>query len=346
VVRRMCTVPVRCAICGADPAAAGRRRAGSGPRKVKWGVLLPTVDALGQGTPPVTAAARRAEELGFDTVWAGDHLLSHAPVLDSLCALSAAAAVTSRVELGVSVLQLGLRQPAWVAKQLATIEALAPGRLRLGVGVGGEYPEEFLAAGVPRSTRGQRLDEMLRILPALLRGEPVDHPGPLAPVRVPGLRPAVSSPLPVSVGGRSEAALRRAAQDGDQWLGIWRGAGTVRSCAGRLATLATEQGRPVPSIAMLVLVNVNDDAGTARREAADLVRGQYQMPLRRVERWTAYGPPDVVAAMLREYTDAGVSEFVLMPASGDVLGQYGRLAAVRELVPPAAAGDCGHALRA
>jgi alkanesulfonate monooxygenase SsuD/methylene tetrahydromethanopterin reductase-like flavin-dependent oxidoreductase (luciferase family) len=295
-------------------------------------VLLPTFDPLRRGRLPVAAAARRAEELGFDAVWAGDHLASPAPVLDSLCALSAAAAVTSRVELGVSVLQLALRQPAWAAKQLATVEALAPGRLRLGVGAGGEFPAEFLAAGVPRGTRGQCLDEILRILPALLRGEPVDHPGPLAPVRVPGLRPAVSSLPPVSVGGRSEAALRRAAQYGDQWLGMWLSAGTVRSCARQLAALAAERGRPVPSIAMLVLVNVNDDAGTARREAADLVQGQYQMPLSRVERWTAYGPADAVAAMLREYTDAGVSEFVLMPAAADALGQYGRLASVRDVV--------------
>jgi alkanesulfonate monooxygenase SsuD/methylene tetrahydromethanopterin reductase-like flavin-dependent oxidoreductase (luciferase family) len=299
-------------------------------------VLLPTFDPLGQGTPPVVAAARRAEELGFDALWAGDHLVSHPPVLDAFCALAAAAAVTSRIELGISVLQLGLRQPAWAAKQLATVEALAPGRLRLGVGVGGEYPDEFLAAGVSRRTRGRRLDEMMRILPALLRGEAVDHPGPLAPVRVPGLRPAVSSPLPVSVGGRSDAALRRAAQYADQWMGMWLGAGTVRTCARRLEALAAAQGRPAPTIAMLVLVNVDANAGAARRGAADLVQGQYQMPLQTVERWTAYGPPEAVAAVLREYTDAGVSEFVLMPASADALGQYERLAEVRELVAPAA----------
>lgn len=301
-------------------------------------MLLPTFDALGRGTPPVVAAARLAEELGFGALWAGDHLLPHPPVLDSLCALSAAAAVTDRIELGVSVLQLGLRQPAWAAKQLATVEALAPGRLRLGVGVGGEYPDEFLAAGVSHRTRGRRLDEILRVLPALLGGEPVDHPGPLVPVRVPGLRPAVSSPLPVSVGGRSDAALRRAARYGDQWMGIWLGAETVRGCARRLAAFAAEQGRPVPSIAMLVLANVDGDASAARRDAAELVQGQYHMPLSTVERWTAYGTPDAVAATLREYVDAGVSEFVLMPASADSLGQYERLAAVRELVPPAAAG--------
>jgi alkanesulfonate monooxygenase SsuD/methylene tetrahydromethanopterin reductase-like flavin-dependent oxidoreductase (luciferase family) len=306
-------------------------------------VLLPTFDALGQGTPPVVAAARRAEELGFDAAWAGDHLIAHPPVLDALCALAAAAAVTSRIELGVSVLQLGLRQPAWAAKQLATVEALAPGRLRLGVGVGGEYPDEFLAAGVSHRTRGRRLDEMLGILPALLRGEAVDHPGPLAPVRVAGLRPAVGSPLPVSVGGRSDAALRRAARFADQWMGMWLSAETVRGCARTLSTLAAEYGRPVPSVSMLVLVNVDADAASARREAADLVQGQYQMPLRTVERWAAYGTPEAVAAMLREYADAGVSEFVLMPASADAIGQYERLAQVRELVTPAAPQRSGPA---
>jgi alkanesulfonate monooxygenase SsuD/methylene tetrahydromethanopterin reductase-like flavin-dependent oxidoreductase (luciferase family) len=318
---------------------AGHRAAGSGPQRVKWGVLLPTFDPFGQGTPPAIAAARRGEELGFDALWAGDHLISHPPVLDALCVLAAVAAVTRRIELGISVLQLGLRQPAWAAKQLATVEALAPGRLRLGVGVGGEFPAEFLAAGVSRGTRGRRLDEILAVLPALLRGEQVDHPGPFAPVRVAGLRPAVSSPLPVSVGGRSDAALRRAAQHGDQWMGIWLGAEAVRTCAARLATLAAEHGRPAPSIAMLVLVNVNHDAGAARREAAELIQAQYHMPLPTVERWTAYGSPQAVAAMLGEYTDAGVSEFVLMPAAADVLGQYERLAAIRDMVPPAAAGS-------
>lgn len=302
--------------------------------RIKWGVLLPTFDPLGLGPPPVVEAARHAERLGFDALWAGDHLACLPPVLDSLCALSAAAAVTSRIELGLSVLQLGLRQPAWAAKQLATIDTLAPGRLRLGVGVGGEYPDEFHAAGAPRATRGPRLDEMLSVLPALLRGDPVDHPGPHAPVRTAGLRPAVSAPPPVSVGGRTDASLRRAARYGDQWMGIWLGPDTIRGCAGKLAAFAGEQGRPTPSVAMLTLLNVDDDAEAARRDAAALVKGQYGMPLEKVERWTACGPPETAARLLRGYVEAGVSEFVLMPASADVLAQYERLAHVRELVSP------------
>ncbi|MGX6447953.1 LLM class flavin-dependent oxidoreductase, partial [Patulibacter sp. S7RM1-6] len=126
------------------------------------GVLLPTFDPYERGGPwPVVAAARRAEEHGFDGVWAGDHLACRVPVLDAPSALAAAAAVTTRVTLGTSVLLLGLRAPAWAAKQLATVDALAPGRLVVGVGVGGEHPEEFAAAGVPASRRGALLDEAL-----------------------------------------------------------------------------------------------------------------------------------------------------------------------------------------
>ena len=300
--------------------------------QIKWGVLLPTFDPLGQGTPPVAAAARCAEQLGFDALWAGDHLISHPPVLDSLCALSAAAAVTSRIELGVGVLQLSnayLDGSDLRARSLHWAQHLA---IRANEAVWVATLSGTRVIVLHHVFRPDNTVQILEVLPALLRGEPVDHPGPLAPVRVPGLRPAVSSLPRLSVGGRSDAALRRAARYGDQWMGIWLGAGTVRSCADRLAALAASCGRPAPSVAMLVLVNVDGDTETARRGAAELVQGQYRMPLEMIERWTAYGPAGTVAGMLREYAEAGVSEFVLMPASGDPLGQYERLAEVRELV--------------
>jgi alkanesulfonate monooxygenase SsuD/methylene tetrahydromethanopterin reductase-like flavin-dependent oxidoreductase (luciferase family) len=295
-------------------------------------VLLPTFDPVGEGTPPVVAAARRAESLGFDGLWAGDHLLSPAPVLDALCSLSAAAAVTSRIDIGLSVLQLALRNPAWAAKQLVTLAALAPGRLRLGVGVGGEYPAEFEAAGVAHSTRGRRLDELLQLLPALLRGEPVDHESAHLRVHVAGLRPVIENLPPISVGGRSIAAIRRAARYGDQWLAMWHDPQTISALGVRLADAAAEFGRPTPSIGLLILVNVDDDLATARRGAEDLIAGQYRMPLRVVERWAALGPANVVARTICEYRDAGVREFVLMPAARDPLRQYARLADVRDLV--------------
>src|SRR5579862_2584274 len=85
----------------------------------RFGVLLPTFDPLQTGrTPSVVQAARRAEELGFDAAWAGDHLWGRVPFLDSGISLACAAAVTERLTLGYSVMLLGLRPPAWAAKQL------------------------------------------------------------------------------------------------------------------------------------------------------------------------------------------------------------------------------------
>ena len=122
--------------------------------------------------PPVSDAAQRAEALRFDGVWAGDHLACPAPVLDAPAVLATAAALTTRVSVGFSILLLGLRSPAWAAKQLASLQVLSGGRLRLGVGVGGEFPGEFAAAGVPLAQRGARLDAALRVLPELLAGRP------------------------------------------------------------------------------------------------------------------------------------------------------------------------------
>lgn len=301
--------------------------------RARWGIVAPTFDPYGSGKPlPVVAGAKRAEELGFDAVWVGDHLVCPAPVLDSLCALSAVAAVTSRTQLGISVLQLGLRHLVWTAKQLATLDALAPGRLRLGVGVGGEFEEEFRAAGVTIESRGARLDEMLDLLPALLRGEPVDYDGSYVSVHSPALLPATGSSPPLSVGGRSDRALDRAARKADQWIGIWHGARTVNERRERLAELAFRYGRPAPSVAMVVLANVNEDREVARIETAAALKGQYRMPLQMVERWTALGPAEEVAKMLARYIEAGVSDLVLLPTSPDPLTQYERLATVRGIL--------------
>ncbi len=302
----------------------------------RWGVHLPTFDPFGTGLPPeVVACARIADELAFDTVWVGDHLVCPAPVLDALCALSAAAAVTSHARLGCGVLQLGLRHLVWTAKQLATLDALAPGRLRLAVGVGGEFEEEFVAAGVDRRTRGRRLDEMLEVLPALLTGQSVDHCGPYIEVHSPPLLPALRSAPPLAIGGRSDSALRRAARYGDQWISMWQSPGTVRRCGERLAVLAAEEGRPTPGVAMLVLAHVDEDLGTARREAAAALYGQYRLPLDVVERWTAYGPAEEVAKLLVGYCDAGAEELLLLPLGADAGTQFERFATVRKLVETA-----------
>lgn len=298
----------------------------------RWGVYLPTLDSYRQGTPPVLDAARSAEELGFDSVWIGDHLVFHPPLLEAMCVLSAAAAVTTRVRLGLGVLMLPLRNLVWAAKQIMTVDALAPGRLTLGVGVGGENPEEYVAAGVPRAERGRRLDEALSVLPALLAGKPVDHPGPLLPLRSPALEPAPAAPPALLVGGRSGAAMERVARYGDGWLAMWHRPEAVAARRRQLAARAAELGRDAPTTTMLVFVNVNDDPAVAREQAETLLWGQYRLPFSTVERYTVMGPPEAVAERLAAYAEAGVTEFAIHPAAPDVLTQYKAYAKVRNLL--------------
>ena len=299
----------------------------------RYGVLLPTFDPLRAGGGwPVAQAARTAEELGFDAVWVGDHLASPAPVLDAPSCLAAAAVVTERVSLGLSVMLLALRPPAWAAKQLTTIDALSGGRLVLGVGVGGEFPDEFAAAGVPVSERGRRVDETLSVLPALLTGHPVKHAGRVLSLDVPRLEPAMAEPPTIFVGGRSERAMQRAVRYGDAWLPMWLEPDNVAQQADVLAQLSAQQGRAAPKIALLLGVRVDDDLERARGEAAAHLHGLYRLPLHVVARWTPLGGVERVAEHVEAYRAAGVSEFMFMPLGSDPIGQYERLAEVRALV--------------
>ena len=322
-------------MAGPVPTGASSDAARGGPR---CGVLLPTFDALRTGDSlPVVAAARLIEELGFDAAWTGDHLACPAPVLDAPACLAAAAAVTERITLGFSVMLLGLRQPAWAAKQLITIDALSGGRLVLGVGVGGDFPAEFAAAGVPITQRGRRLDETLAVIGDLLTGRPVQFESAAVDLDVQGLEPAMSAPPPIYIGGRGEAALARAARSGDMWLPMWLTPERVVERSARLAELAEEQGRPCPGTALLVGVRVDDDRGRAREQAAAHVRGQYGMDLETIERWTLLDSIDGVVERLDAYTEAGVTEFAFMVLGAEPLLQYELLAEVRARLAPAAA---------
>jgi alkanesulfonate monooxygenase SsuD/methylene tetrahydromethanopterin reductase-like flavin-dependent oxidoreductase (luciferase family) len=283
-----------------------------------YGVLLPTFDPMRQGRPPqVTEAARLAEELGFSSVWTGDHLACPSPVLDAPTALMAAGAVTSRVKVGLSVMLLGIRPLAWTAKQLATIQAISGGRLRLGVGIGGEFPQEYEAAGFSTKQRGALLDAALERLPNVMNGIPQDA------IRV--IEPVLGMP-PLLVGGRSDAAIRRAARFADRWLPMWVSPETLARRAASLEEHAEELGRPTPKLSALILFNVDGDRDYGREQSEGHLRGQYGMTLDRVERWTALGDTGAVAELIASYEAVGVDEFVFMPLGTEPLTQYERLA--------------------
>jgi probable F420-dependent oxidoreductase len=300
-------------------------------------VLLPTLDPYRTAEFPVLAAARRAEALGFDSVWVGDHLVFPPPILESMSVLAAAAAATETITLGTSVLQAPLRTPVVLAKQIGTLATLAPDRVCLGVGIGGENPDEYTAVGADRSRRGKLLDEVLTVLPDLLGGRAVSYRGSILDVESPPLEPAPAKPVPMLVGGRSEAATARATRFGTGWMPMWLSAERVGERRAALLA-AADRMRPAPPVTMLLLCSVDSDETRAAERAATLLWRQYGLPWHVVERWTAYGSPERIAEFLLPYLDAGVDGFVLMPAGDDPVAEYDGFAEVRRLVADARTG--------
>lgn len=297
-----------------------------------WGVMLPNFNPFGLDPWPYLDVVRAVEELGFDAGWVGDHLAFHPPIIEATTALAAAAAVTSRMKLGSAVLLGAMRQPVWLAKALMSIDQLAPGRVIVGLGAGGEHPPEWRAAGAETTQRGRRLDELLGVLPDVLTGRRVSHHGRHLSVQTPPLRPAMATPPPIVIGGRSDAALRRAARFGDGWLGVWMSPEGFERSVGRLGEFAEEAGRPVPEPMLLAFAATGDDDAACARDAARLYRGQYDLDYEQVERWTLTGSVGRVADRLAEYRSVGARSIAVIPARPDLRGQVERIAEVRDRV--------------
>ncbi|MQA85677.1 MAG: TIGR03619 family F420-dependent LLM class oxidoreductase [Streptosporangiales bacterium] len=173
--------------------------------------------------------ARLAEEVGFESLWVGDHIALPSdsryppdqPRLEALATLTYLAAVTSRVRLAVGVIVLPQRQPVLLAKQLSSIDFLSRGRLTVGIGVGYVEPE-LRALGATLADRGTRTDEYLAAMRALW-----DEPTPSLDGRFVSFADVHQRPWPVQrphppivIGGQSPAAYRRAIQAGNGWYGF------------------------------------------------------------------------------------------------------------------------------
>ena len=104
------------------------------------------------------------ERLGFDSIWTGEHIVFHRPILDAISVTAGIAALTERVEIGPAAIMVPLRNPTLLAKELAAIDIMSGGRLIITAGVGGDYPKEFEACEVPFARRGRRTTEMIEVL--------------------------------------------------------------------------------------------------------------------------------------------------------------------------------------
>jgi probable F420-dependent oxidoreductase len=226
---------------------------------MKLGVTFPQ-DELGGDPRALHRFALAVEELGYDHLLLYDHVVGAVrgverppprpertygekdPFHDPLTAFSYVAAITRRIELVTGILILPQRQTVLTARQAADVDLLSGGRLRLGVGIG-YNPVEYHALGADWTTRGRRLDEQIPYLRRLWSGEPVTFTGRFDQIDRAAVYPPPTRPIPIWLGGSSEAAFRRAAMLGDGFIfGYGLGDEATRAWR-RVQRLLREHGR-------------------------------------------------------------------------------------------------------
>ena len=204
----------------------------------------------------VAEVAGAAEDLGYESIWVGEHpvlidphaapspLPSHSELLDPVAVLAYAAAQTTTVKLGTGIVILPLRNPLILAKQLASVDVLSKGRLLVGVGVG-YVPGEYEAIGVPFATRGRRADDYIDAMRSLWDDDDPQFSGEFASFSGVQSRPQPVSPrLALHASGMATAALRRAVSRADGWYGFFSDLDSTKRSLDELARLADEVERP------------------------------------------------------------------------------------------------------
>jgi alkanesulfonate monooxygenase SsuD/methylene tetrahydromethanopterin reductase-like flavin-dependent oxidoreductase (luciferase family) len=280
----------------------------------------------------------RAEATKIDRLCVGDHVtFQDGRGFDGLLTAAALAVASRRLVVQTAVYLLALRHPVPVARQIVTLAGLAGGRLIFGVGLGGDDPGELLACGVDPGTRGRRLDEALAALRPLLAGQEITLSGSFFQLDRVRIRPAPQPPVPIIIGGRSEAALRRVARHGDGWLGLWVSPARYADAIERIGKYAADAGRAPagggaegmatergggPGVegrvwqhGMHVWCGLGASPAAARSRLAAAMEEFYRTPFSKFERYCPCGTPDDIAASLQPYVAAGCRSFNLIPVA-------------------------------
>ena len=281
-----------------------------------------------------------AEQLPIDSIWQGGHLLPPTNTGEAITRLALMTAWTERVRVGTSILLLPLYPPVLVAKQLADLDSRSGGRLTVGIGVGGEFPKEFEAAGVPIAERGARTDEAIDVLRTLWTGGTVSHHGHFFDFDEVELRP-VASPTtgeaamqsggpPIVVSGRTPPAMRRAARLADGWLPYLFSPSAYARSVDTIRAEAADVGRDLSGFdwMMYCYCSIRPCADDARRDVESFLGAAYgDKPADMLDKIAPSGTPEQVAARLQEYVDVGVRHIIISPAARQNTFEIAKLAA-------------------
>lgn len=278
----------------------------------------------------------------LDHVMVGDHVMFQGGVgNDGLTDAASVVTATDELDVYLAVYLMVLRHPLLVARQILTVAQLAPGRLSLGLGIAGDDRREVEACGVDPRTRGRRMDEALGLVRRLVAGETVSHEGEFFTLDEARLRPTPEQPVPLIVGGRSEAALRRAGRLGDGWLGIWTSAARCAEAITAVEAYGAAAGRSGVDWqhGMTFWCGFGADRAAARARVALAMEGLYRTPFEKFERWIPHGTPAEVAEFVAPFAEAGATTVNFIPFAGSDEAGIDAVAEVRALLPHCSAQE-------
>jgi probable F420-dependent oxidoreductase len=287
----------------------------------------------------VAAAAQRIEALGFDALGCGEHVMFHGDTANGFVSLATAAGATQHIKLLSAITLVPLYPAALLAKLGASLDVASNGRYMCGVGVGGEFPKEFIACGVPIAERGARTNEALEILQRVWSETNVNFDGKFTSLEDFSLKPLpIQRPRPpIWISGRKPVAMRRAARFGDGWLPYMY---TPERLAQSLQVIRDEcerNGRDPSEVkpGLYIFTAVHEDAKTGVKMAADRLGTQYAQDFDKiVSKYALGGTPEQCRARLREYIDAGAEFIVLSSACPDDYLETNIELIAKELVEP------------
>ncbi len=286
----------------------------------------------------VAQFARRAEELGFDRVTLGEHVMDGnppRPTLLNIPAMAAAAGATHTIRVMTGIVIAPLYHPVMLAKLAATLDLVSNGRLDFGIGISGQRDTqiEFDALDIPVNTRGRRTDEIIQVLKRLWTEEHVSHEGRFFNFRDVSLlpQPAQKPYPPIWIAGRSEAAMRRAALLGNGWYPYLFTVRRLKSSNEAVRNYAAEAGRDLSGFhwGLNQPTAISEDPAEALGLAVANVGQRYVTPERNAEDIAralciAGTPQDCVKAV-EERIDAGVRDLNLSFLASDPPGLFSQM---------------------
>ena len=275
---------------------------------------------LGLGLEETAAEARWLEDLGYEYLGCGEHFMRGNPPGPSSAALpvlAVAAGATSTIRLVSSVILLPFYHPTILSKLTSTLDIASGGRLTLGVGVGGEFPVEFQAAGISATQRGRRANECLEVLKRLWTEEHLSYDGrhyKLDDVTIAPF-PTQQPHPPIWVAGRRDAAMARAVRFGEGWLPYLYSPERYRDSVQKIGSLASENVRDLSQFqwANFQFISIYDTKEEAARVAARSLGMQYRYSgdfMDIVGAYCVLGTVGECVKRLQEYVEAGATHFL------------------------------------